>query len=103
MQLSLQHWPGPTQPTAAAMRQILAKEGLSAYRWSNGPGDEYATHTHNFHKVLYVINGSITFNMPQLARQVTLRAGDRLELPAGVAHSAVVGREGVACLEAHLP
>ena len=27
--------------------------------------------------------------------------GDRLELPAGVAHNASVGPEGVVCLEAH--
>ena len=33
--------------------------------------------------------------------KVTLNTGDRLELPAGVTHDAVVGKQGVACLEAH--
>ena len=32
-----------------------------------------------------------------------LAAGDRLELPAGTAHDAIVGPNGVVCLEAHLP
>jgi hypothetical protein len=34
---------------------------------------------------------------------VPLRDGDRLDLPAGVDHDAVVGPAGVTCLEAHLP
>ena len=34
---------------------------------------------------------------------VDLTAGDRLELPAGTRHDAVVGPGGVACLEAHRP
>ena len=29
------------------------------------------------------------------------KIGDRLEIPAGVAHDALVGKQGVACLEAH--
>jgi hypothetical protein len=29
--------------------------------------------------------------------------GDRLDLPAGTAHDAVVGPDGVTCLEAHVP
>jgi hypothetical protein len=28
--------------------------------------------------------------------------GDRLDLPAGVRHSAIVGPQGVTCLEAHV-
>ena len=34
---------------------------------------------------------------------VELATGDRLELPAGTRHDAVVGPAGVTCLEAHLP
>ena len=36
-------------------------------------------------------------------RTIELAAGDRLELPAGTTHDAVVGPAGVTCLEAHLP
>jgi quercetin dioxygenase-like cupin family protein len=76
-------------------------EGLKPYAWSNAPGDVYAAHTHAYHKVIYVVQGSITFGLPRRGEQVTLRTGDRLDLPAGVAHDAVVGPQGVACLEAH--
>jgi uncharacterized protein YaiE (UPF0345 family) len=51
--------------------------------------------------VIYVIRGSITFGLPDTRDKVTLNSGDRLELPAEVTHDAVVGKQGVACLEAH--
>jgi hypothetical protein len=51
--------------------------------------------------VVFVSQGSITFALPHHGRDLRLSAGDRLELPAGVAHSAVAGPQGVACIEAH--
>jgi quercetin dioxygenase-like cupin family protein len=80
---------------------MLAAEGLSPYRWSNAPGDVYAAHSHTYHKVIYIVQGSITFGLPDSGGTVHLQAGDRLDLPAGVRHDAIVGPRGVACLEAH--
>jgi len=94
-------WSGPQPPGETAIRRRLDDEGLRPYRWSNGPGDVYSAHTHPYHKVIYVVLGSITFALPRQGRSLTLHAGDRLDLPAHVAHSAVVGDAGVACLEAH--
>ena len=71
--------------------------------WSNGPGDRYAAHVHGYDKVIVVERGSIRFGLPATGRAIDLLAGDRLELPAGTAHDAAVGEDGVACLEAHLP
>ena len=86
---------------AAAVRRLSA-DGLSASGWSNGPGDRYAEHEHGYDKILVVTRGSIVFTLPGSGREVELAEGDRLDLPAGVAHRAVVGPAGVACLEAHL-
>ena len=83
------------------LRSILADEDLNPYIWSNRAGDVYGAHSHAYHKVIYVVRGSITFGLPDSGDRVTLNHGDRLELPAGVAHDAVVGQQGVACLEAH--
>jgi quercetin dioxygenase-like cupin family protein len=83
------------------LRSILADEDLQPYMWINGPGDVYGAHSHDYHKVIYVVRGSITFGLPDSGDEVTLNAGDRLELPTGVTHNAVVGNQGVACLEAH--
>ena len=79
----------------------MADEGLSPYSWSNGPQDVYSAHSHGYNKVIYVVEGSITFGLPQLHQHMTLQAGDRLDLPAGTLHDAVVGAQGVVCLEAH--
>ena len=62
------------------IKKILADEGLHAYQWSNRPGDVYGAHTHSYHKVIYVLQGSITFGLPDKGDKVTLNAGDRLEL-----------------------
>jgi gentisate 1,2-dioxygenase len=94
-------WSDETLPDEALLRSILADEDLHPYVWSNGPGDIYSAHRHTYHKVIYVVRGSITFGLPDSGDKFTLNSGDRLELPPGVRHDAVVGTQGVACLEAH--
>ena len=76
-------------------------EGLQPGVWSNGPGDRYAPHEHDYDKVIVVAAGSISFGLTN--RALELATGDRLELLAGTAHDALVGGSGVTCLEAHLP
>jgi uncharacterized protein YjlB len=80
----------------------LRDEGLDPGRWSNGPGDRYPAHDHAYDKVIVVERGSIRFGLG-VGEAVELVAGDRLELPAGTVHDALVGTTGVACLEAHRP
>lgn len=94
-------WSGSTPPTESTLKQRCADEGLSPYSWSNGPHDVYSAHSHSYDKVIYVLRGSITFGLPELGQKLSMNAGDRLDLPAGVVHDAVVGAEGVHCLEAH--
>jgi quercetin dioxygenase-like cupin family protein len=94
-------WPGPTSPTRAGIERLLASEDLTGYEWSNGPGDTYDVHSHHYNKVIYVVEGSITFTLPDSSEEVELERGDRLDLPAGVRHGAIVGKKGVRCLEAH--
>jgi quercetin dioxygenase-like cupin family protein len=100
-EVSVQAWPGGEPPTEARLRHIMNEEGLEPYRWSNAAGDVYNAHTHAYHKVIYVVQGSITFGLPDRGQQMTLHPGDRLNLPAGIAHDAAVGPQGVVCLEGH--
>ena len=94
-------WPHTDPPTRSALWQIMADEGLDPYSWSNGPHDIYSAHKHSYDKVIYVVQGTITFGMPAIRRKVTMKPGDRLDLPAGIVHDATVGPEGVVCLEGH--
>jgi hypothetical protein len=88
--------------TVAELRARLTAEGLTPTVWSNGPGDLYAAHRHEYDKVLVATDGSITFHLVELQRDVMLSEGERLDLPAGTTHAATVGPDGVTCLEAHL-
>jgi hypothetical protein len=81
----------------------LRGEGLAPSGWSNGPGDRYSPHAHDYDKVLVCASGSIRFGLPDRGIALDLEVGDRLDLPAGTRHDAVVGPDGVTCLEAHVP
>ncbi len=95
-------WSEQTPPTEEELQTLLSKQELKVYHWSNGPEEIYAGHTHGYHKVLYVVEGSIKFDFPTRHKTINLTPGDRLDIPAGIRHSAIVGPEGVACLEAHI-
>lgn len=92
----------PSASNEEPLKRQLAEEGLSAERWSNGPHAIYAAHEHPYGKILLVASGSIVFTLGAEGREVPMKAGDRLKLPPRTIHSAVVGPEGVVCLEAHI-
>ena len=89
--------------TRGELEARLREEGLDPGAWSNGPHDRYAAHDHGYDKVLVCASGSIRFGLPARGEAVDLAPGDRLDLPAGTAHDARVGADGVTCLEAHMP
>ena len=82
------------------MSKLRAEAG-GCYSWSNGPGDRYAAHSHSYEKVLYCVDGSITFVLEDLGKNLELNSGDRMVLPSGTRHSAVVGPTGCTCIEGH--
>jgi quercetin dioxygenase-like cupin family protein len=88
---------------AAELEARLRAEGLDPGVWSNGPGDRYAPHEHAYDKVLVCAAGSVRFGLPARGITIDLAVGDRLDLPAGTRHDAIVGGAGVTCLEAHVP
>lgn len=102
----IRRWQGGSLPDEATLRQYMREEGLVPYAWSNGPHDQYAVHQHSYHKILYCVRGSIRFTLPDVhddqgrATNLDLEPGDRMFLPAGTRHSALVGSRGVTCLEA---
>lgn len=87
-----------TAAAEEAAAAAFAAEGLHPHRWSNEAGFRYAAHAHDYHKVLFCVDGSIVFRTDD--GELPLGAGDRLDLPAGTVHSATVGPDGVTCVEA---
>ena len=94
-------WPDEEPVTETGIQKLMANENLIPYKWSNQPGDVYSAHSHGYDKVIFVVKGSITFGLPNSGQRIELFAGDRLDLPSRINHDALVGSEGVICLEAH--
>jgi quercetin dioxygenase-like cupin family protein len=99
-EIQVAHWSHPHRPAEDEIVALFQVRGLRPTRWSNGPGEIYGPHTHPYRKTLYCLEGSITFSLPDLRREVELFPGDRLVIPPGARHSATVGPEGVTCIEA---
>jgi quercetin dioxygenase-like cupin family protein len=81
-----------------AAEAAFADEKLTPHTWANEPGYVYGEHEHPYHKVLFCLDGSITFHTPK--GDTELGQGDRLDLPPDTRHSATVGPSGVTCMEA---
>jgi len=81
------------------LMERLRSEAIDCHSWSNAPGDRYGAHSHPYEKVLYCVTGSITFVLEAAGERIELRPGDRMVLPPGTVHSALVGPRGATCIE----
>jgi quercetin dioxygenase-like cupin family protein len=102
MQFAVSYWDRSTPPVESELQTQLLEEGLFPYDWSNLPGDSYAPHVHDYDKVIIVVRGSIKWLLPQTDETFETRAGDRIDLPRGTWHAALVGPQGVTCLEGQI-
>jgi len=87
-----------TGNTAAMAAAAFAAETLTPSTWSTNAGYRFAQHRHDRAKVLFCVEGAITFHLAD--GDLTLRSGDRLDLPAATTHAATAGDRGVTCMEA---
>jgi quercetin dioxygenase-like cupin family protein len=76
----------------AALAQLENEGFAEVYEWFDEPGITYAEHRHSGKVSLIVVEGSITFMLPE--RQIKLGANDRLDVPINTPHRAVVGLQG---------
>jgi hypothetical protein len=77
-------------------------EGLRPSVWSGLPGNVYFMRNLPNHRILWIAEGSLTVQLADENRLITLGKGDRLDLPSGTSYQAVVGAEGLLCVEAHV-
>ncbi|MDX2159784.1 MAG: cupin domain-containing protein [bacterium] len=96
-------WSGGQHPTLSTITRQMQREQMRPYFWENAPNYRYGARSHGYAKVMYVVEGTIELNFPDTNARLRLRAGDRVEIPAGVRHGAIVGSSGAKCVEAALP
>ncbi len=78
----------------------MKQDGLRPYTWKNTANHRLAVRSHNYDKVLYVLDGSVEVLIPDINQRVLLKTGDRIDIPAGTRHSTIVGHSGASCMEA---
>ena len=80
--------------SAQSMRRKLESQGYRCIEYTFPPGTDFPNHTHGVSKKDAIVTGRFRFTM--FGETVILKAGDMLEVPKGVVHSAsVVGNEDV--------
>lgn len=92
-------WRGGQHPTLALMSQHLQGEGKRPFKMQHGGNYRCAVRSHGFSKTIYCVEGKIEIVLPDSRRRLILKAGDRLDIGAGVRHSLTVGIQGATVLE----
>lgn len=98
--VTITRWQGSQHPSMANIIRNMKEDGLRPYMWTNMPNHRYAVRSHNYDKVMYVIEGNVEVTLPDSNQRVKLRAGDCIDIPSGVRHGTIVGRSGAQCVEA---
>ena len=100
--VAIRRWEGSQHPSVASIIQLMKEQGLRPYMWMNMPNHRYAVRSHNYDKILYVLDGLVELTLPDSNHRIKLRAGDRIDIPAGVRHGTIIGSGGAKCVEAGL-
>ena len=102
IEVKVSKWDGAKSPTRNEIEKRMISENLNATSWSNGPGDCYSTHAHEFDKVIYVVEGEIIFILPETEEELSLQVGDCLDLLVHTPHAAAVGSSSPLSRSSHL-
>jgi hypothetical protein len=74
------------------LKKVLETEGFPiVYDWYDEPNTKYENHKHQGRVSFFVLEGSVTFSG---GVNKTVSKGGRIDVPVGVEHSAVVGKNG---------
>ena len=91
-------WDEPGRPTEETLRARLAADSYQAVKWSSEPATGYPPHAHIYPEVLWLVSGDLTVILPAEKRLIELAAGDRIEIPRGLAHGTMAGADGAVYL-----
>tara|TARA_B100002052_G_scaffold80743_1_gene73912 strand:- start:2310 stop:2633 length:324 start_codon:yes stop_codon:yes gene_type:complete len=99
--IEVRHWNEKTDGPLdqSTMKKKLENEGYRVSTYTYSPGTYFDNHEHRVSKIDAVLSG--TFRIGMNGKFINLEAGDWIEVPAGVVHSAeVLGKVPVVSLDA---
>ena len=99
--IEVRHWNEKTDGPLdqSTMKKKLENEGYRVSTYNYSPGTYFDNHEHRVSKIDAVLSG--TFRIGMNGKFINLEAGDWIEVPAGVVHSAeVLGKVPVVSLDA---
>ncbi len=91
-------WADAGRPCEVLLRDQLSAAGYQVVKWSSEPATGYPPHVHIYPELMWLISGSLTVILPVERRMIELTAGDRIEIPAGLAHGTMAGADGAVYL-----
>lgn len=75
------------------LKQALDAEGYTrTYVWEDGANVHYPDHTHAQDTAHIILRGQMVLAMK--GRSASYRAGERVDVPAGMVHTATMGPQG---------
>jgi quercetin dioxygenase-like cupin family protein len=95
--LAIRKAPKAASADFGELYDLLKRRGLRPVKWVNSAGYRWDWHSHADARVVYCLSGSAVFHTR--ADDVTVTAGDELDIPADAEHAATVGPAGTECLE----
>ena len=99
--MQVEHWDATVdgELSEAALRRKLERRGYRVTRYVYPPGTYFPQHSHSVDKIDAVLAGR--FRLVMAGQTSVLEAGDAIEVPRGVLHSAaVIGDTPVVSLDA---
>jgi len=74
------------------IQQLESKGFTTVYEWFDEPGKQYPAHSHDHKTSTLISEGSMDVTIG--GHTETLKAGDRINIPANVEHAVVVSESG---------
>lgn len=75
-------------------KRKLKEEGFkNIYDWKDKPGTGYKPHKHRGKVSFYLIEAAIEMHFEN-GKKILIKAGERMDVPPGVIHTAIVGKDG---------
>jgi len=78
--MRLMRWGKETTPSLESLRLLLAQQGFQVSEWTDMPGTVYPVHQHATLEVRWIVRGKLRVGIPEQDAEITLEAGDRLEI-----------------------